>query len=62
MKNELSALSSMIKQVANSEQAKLADGVLEEVANKLLADKDFMEKFKKDAQKIKPDTLKSNKK
>lgn len=62
VKNELSALSSMIKQVANSEQAKLADGVLEEVANKLLADKDFMEKFKKDAQKIKPDTLKSNKK
>ena len=62
VKNELKAISSMIKQVSSSEQAKLADGVLEEVANRLLADKDFMEKFKKDAEKIKPDTLKSSKK
>ena len=62
VKSELRSLSSMIKQVASSEQAKLADSVFEEVANKLLADKDFMEKFKKDAEKIKPDTLKSNKK
>ena len=62
VKTELKALSSMIKQVASSEQAKLADGVHKEVANKLLADKDFMEKFKKDAQKIKSSTLKADKK
>ncbi len=60
VKSELKALSSLIKQVASSEQAKMADGVLDEVANKLLADKAFMEKFKKDAEKIKPDTLKSS--
>jgi hypothetical protein len=40
----------------------MADGVLNEVANKLLADKEFMEKFKKDAEKVKPDTLKSSRK
>ena len=62
VKSELKALSSLIRQVASSEQAKMADGALDEVANKLLADKAFMEKFKKDAGKIKPDTLKSNKK
>jgi hypothetical protein len=62
VKSELKALSSLIKQVASSEQAKMADGVLDEVANKLFADKAFMEKFKKDAEKIKPDTLKSSRK
>lgn len=62
VKSELKALSSLIKQVANSEQAKVADSVFDEVANKLLADKAFMEKFRKDAEKIKPDTLKPNRK
>jgi hypothetical protein len=61
VRSELRALSSLIKQVASSEQAKMADGVFDEVANKLLADKAFMEKFKIDAEKIKPDTLKPRK-
>lgn len=62
VKSELRALGSMIKQVASSEQAKLADGVFEELANKLLADKDFMENFKKEAEKLKSGFIKSEKK
>ena len=62
VKSELRALGSMIKQVRNSEYSKVADGVFKEVAEKLLADAEFMEKFKKDAEKIKSSTLRSDKK
>jgi hypothetical protein len=58
VRSELKALSSLIKQVSSSEHVKVADDVLNQVADKLLADKDFMEKFRKDAEKIHPETLK----
>ncbi|MCW3984643.1 MAG: tyrosine-type recombinase/integrase [Candidatus Bathyarchaeota archaeon] len=58
LRGELKALSSMIRQVACSEQVKIADEVLAQVADRLLADSEFMAKFKENAQKINPNTLK----
>jgi integrase len=58
VKSELRALSETIKAIADSAVYKeLADGVMEQVADKLVKDPAFSEKFKKNAEKIKRSTL-----
>jgi integrase len=62
VKNELEALSSMVKQIANSESYKeMADGIMEQVADKLAKNPEFAEKFKKDAEKLKSGYIKPKK-
>ena len=62
VKNELKALGNMVKQIANSESYKeMADGIMEQVADKLAKNPEFAEKFKKDAEKLKSGYIKPKK-
>jgi|WetSurMetagenome_2_1015567.scaffolds.fasta_scaffold841144_2 hypothetical protein len=52
----------MVKQIANSESYKeMADGILEQVADKLAKNPEFAEKFKKDSEKLKSGYIKPKK-
>ena len=63
IKSELSALGRMVKQIADSDDYKrIADEVLEKVADELIKKPEFMEKFKEDAEKLKSGYFKSNRK
>jgi uncharacterized coiled-coil protein SlyX len=63
MKNELSAISNMVKQITNSDNYKgMVEEMLEKVAGELVQNPEFMEKFKKDAEKIKSGYFKPDKK
>jgi hypothetical protein len=62
VKNELEALGNMVKQIANSESYKeMADGIMEQVADKLAKNPEFAEKFKKDSEKLKSGYIKPKK-
>src|SRR5665647_1185715 len=62
VKSELSALGNMVKQIANSESYKeMADGIMEQVADKLAKNPEFAEKFKKDSKKLKSGYIKPKK-
>ncbi len=61
VKNELEALSNMIKQIANSESYReMADSIMEQVANKLANNPEFVKQFKKDAEKLKSGYIKQS--
>ena len=54
VKSELRTLGKLVKQISDSDHYReLAEGVLEEMAEKLAKDPEFAEKFRKDAEKIK---------
>jgi integrase len=60
VKSELSALGRMVRQIANSDDYKrIADEVLEKVADELIKKPEFMKKFKEDAEKLKLGYFKS---
>ena len=62
VKSELAALGNMIKQIGNSKSYKeMAEGIVEQVADKLAKDPEFAEKFKKDAEKLKSGYIKPKK-
>ena len=62
LKNELNALSNMIKQISNSDYYKeMVEGIMEQVADKLVENPEFVEEFKKDAEKLKSGYFKSTK-
>ena len=63
VKNELNAISNMVKQIANSDNYKgMVEEMLEKVAGELMQNPEFMEKFKKDAEKVKSGYFKPDKK
>lgn len=63
VKNELTALGNMIKQIANSDNYKgMAEQVLEKVAGELMANPEFMANFRKDAEKLKSGYFRPSKK
>lgn len=61
-KSQLDALNNMIKQIANSDSYKtMAEGIMEKVAKQLTESPEFMEKIKKDAEKLKSGYFNPNK-
>ena len=62
VKSELKAISNVIKAIANSDVYKKFEGIHEELANKITADDEFMEKHKIDFEKIKSGEFKPDKK
>ena len=59
-KNQLDALTNIIKQIGNSENYKqMAEGIMEQVAKQLTENPEFMAKIKKDAEKLKASSFKS---
>jgi len=62
VKSELGALGRMVRLIANSDDYKrIADAVVEKVAEELVKKPAFMEKFKKDAEKLNSDYFKPKK-
>jgi integrase len=62
VKSELIALGNMIKDIGNSQTYReLAEAVMEQVAGKLAKNPEFVEKFKKDAEKLKSGYIKPKK-
>jgi len=63
VKNELETLGNLVKQISNSDSYKgIAEEMLDKVAQKLTENPEFMEKFRKDAEKLKSGCFKLNKK
>jgi len=59
VKSELIAVSKMIKQIASSDSYReMTEGVMEQVADKLAKNPEFVEKFKKDSEKLKSGYIK----
>jgi uncharacterized protein YukE len=59
VKEELKALGSLVKQIADSDYYKeMAEDVIEKVADRLAKDPEFAEKFRKEAKKLKSDHFK----
>jgi hypothetical protein len=62
VKSELKAVSTVVKAIANSDFYKeMAEGIHEKLANKITANAEFMEKHRKDLEKIKSGEFKPEK-
>lgn len=60
VKNELSALGNLVKQISNSDYYReMAEEILEKVAEKLAQNPEFMEEFRKEADKLKSGRFKT---